>query len=60
MKARVIKPFFDKFTSELYSIGSVVDFDDDDRTNGCVEDGYLELVEDKPKATKKKSTAKKK
>lgn len=56
MKLRIIKPFADKITGELYKVGAVVEFKKDraEEIISRVPD-YVEKVEDKKKAKKKEA-----
>jgi hypothetical protein len=52
MKVKVLKPFADKITFEMHSIGEEITLPDD-RANEGIKKGILSSLE-KPKATKKK------
>ncbi len=52
MKVKVLKPFADKVTFQMHSIGEEITLPDD-RANEGIKRGILSSLE-KPKATKKK------
>lgn len=46
MKVKVLKIFRDKFTKELYSVGVVIELEDEDRIKDLTSRGLVEVLEE--------------
>lgn len=47
MKVKVISVFQDKFTKQMYKVGDVIDFEDEDRVEDLVNRKLVEVPEEK-------------
>lgn len=59
MKVKALKPFADKVTYRMYSVGEVIDLPDG-RASIAIKNGLVESVEKAITPVKKKARAKKK
>lgn len=47
MKVKVLEIFRDKYSKELYSVGKVLEFEDESRIDDLVSRGLVEAIEEK-------------